>query len=97
MGRPKRARSDRSDAQQPELPLAAPPKRRSGSVLEPEQAAKITIARRAKPGTTPDHVRLILTLELRRALADRLSEKAIRSGKNLEGVVIDMLEAGAKR
>jgi hypothetical protein len=30
-------------------------------------------------------------------LAELLSEKAIRSGKNLEAVVIDMLEAGVKR
>jgi len=97
MGRPRRARSDRSDAQQPELPLAAAPKSRFGRVLEPEQAAKVAIARRAKPGAPPGHVRLVLSLELRTALAEHLSEKAIRSGKNLEAVVIDMLEAGAKR
>jgi hypothetical protein len=42
-------------------------------------------------------VRLVLSLELRTALAELLSEKAIRLGKNLEAVVIDMLEAGAKR
>ena len=36
----------------------------------------------------------MLTLELRRELAERLSSKAIRSGKNIEAVVIDMLEAG---
>jgi len=42
-------------------------------------------------------VRLVLSLELRTALAELLSEKAIRSGKNLEAVVIDMLEAGSKR
>jgi len=42
-------------------------------------------------------VRLVLTLELRQALAEQLSARAIRSGKNLEAVVIDMLEAGAKR
>jgi hypothetical protein len=97
VARPRRARSDRSDAQQPELPLAAPPKSRSGRVLEPKQAAKLAIARRAKPGAPPGHVRLVLSLELRTVLAELLSEKAIRSGKNLEAVVIDMLEAGAKR
>jgi hypothetical protein len=85
MGRPRRARADRSGVQQPELPLAAAPERRSSSGLEPEEAAKLAIARRAKPGAPPDHVRLVL------------SAKAIRSGKNLEAVVIDMLEAGAKR
>ena len=40
----------------------------------------------------PDAARL-----LNRALAEHLSTEAIRSGKNLEAVVIDMLEAGAKR
>ena len=60
----------------------------------PEEAAKVAIARRAKPGAPPDHVRLVLTLELRRALAEHLSAEAIRSGRNLEAVVIDMLEAG---
>jgi hypothetical protein len=42
-------------------------------------------------------VRLVLTLEIRQALAEQLSAKAIRSGKNLEAIVIDMLEAGAKK
>ena len=64
---------------------------------EPEEAARIAIARRAKPAALPDHVRLVLTLELRRALAEKLSARAIREGKNLEGIVIDLLEAGAKR
>ena len=80
---------------QPELPLA-PPKRRAASV-EPEQAAKIAIARRAKPGAPPVYVRLVLSLELRRALAEHLSARAIREGKNLEGVMIDLLEANSKR
>jgi hypothetical protein len=39
----------------------------------------------------------VLTLEIRQALAGQLSAKGIRSGKNLEAVVIEMLEAGAKR
>lgn len=75
----------------------AAPKSGSGSVLEPGQAAKIAIARRAKPGAPPGHVRLVLSLELRTALAELLSEKAIRFGKNLEAVVIDILGAEAKR
>jgi hypothetical protein len=97
MGRQRRARSDRSGSQQPEPPLAVPPKPPSRRILEPNEAAKIAIARRAKPGAPPDHVRLVLTLELRRALAEQLSARAIRSGKNLEATVIEMLEAGAKR
>ena len=82
---------------QPELPLPTASKRRLPGVLAPDEAAKIAIARRAKPGAPPDHVRLVLTLELRRALAEQLSARAIRSGKNREAIVIDMLEAGAKR
>jgi len=69
----------------------------AGPGVDPEQAAKIAIARRAKPGAPPGHVRLMLTLELRLALAEQLSAEAIRSGKNLEAIVIDMLEAGVKR
>jgi hypothetical protein len=42
----------------------------------------------------PGHVRLVITLELRQALAEELSARAIRSGKNLEAIMIDMLEAG---
>ena len=80
---------------QPELPLGAP-KRRAASI-EPEEAAKVAIARRAKPGAPPGYVRLVLSLELRRALAEQLSARAIREGKNLEGVIIDLLEAGVKR
>jgi len=75
--------------------LTPAPKARRG--VEPEQAARIAIARRAKPAVLPDHVRLVLTLELRRALAEQLSVRAIREGKNLEGVVIDLLEAGSRR
>ena len=71
------------------------PKARRG--VEPEQAVKIAIARRAKPRAPPSYVRLVLTLKLRRALAEQFSARAIREGKNLEGVVIDLLEAGSKR
>lgn len=80
---------------QPELPLAA--SKRRATPVEPEEAAKVAIARRAKPGARPGYVRLVLSLELRRALAEQLSAQAIRAGKNLEGVVIDLLEAGSKR
>ena len=88
--------SRRQSPNQADPPLTTAPRRRA-SVAEPEEAAKLVIARRAKPGAPPDHVRLVLTLELRRALAEQLSARAIRSGKTLEAVVIDMLEAGTKR
>ena len=83
MGRQRRARSDRAGSQQPELPLTAAPKPPSRRILEPDESAKLAIARRAKPGAPPGYVRLVLTLEIRQALAEQLSAKAIRSGKNL--------------
>ena len=95
--RPRATPSGRTSADQPELPLASAPKGPAGPGVDPEQAAKLAIARRAKPGAPPGHVRLMLTLELRLALAEQLSAEAIRSGKNLEAIVIDMLEAGVKR
>jgi hypothetical protein len=88
-----RPRNQREGPEQ--LPLVVPPKTRAG--VEPEQAAKVAVARRAKPSALPDHVKLVLTLDLRRALAERLSAKAISEGKNLDGVVIEILEAGAKQ
>ena len=45
----------------------------------------------------PDHVRLVLTLELRRELAEKLSEPAIREERNIEAIIIALLEAAAKR
>jgi len=60
---------------------------KSRAGVEPEQAAKIAIARRAKPSASPDQVKLVLTLDLRGALAERLSAKVIREGKNLDGVL----------
>ena len=82
---------------QGELPLAATPKRRPSGVLLPEAAARLAVARRAKPSSVPDHVRLVLTLELRRELAERLSERAIREEQNIEAIVIALIEAAAKR
>jgi hypothetical protein len=92
VSRRRSSRAPRNGLEQ--LPLVASARPRAG--LEPEQAAKIAIARRAKPSSRPGHVRLVLTLDLRRALAERLSAKAIRDGKNLEAIVIEMLENEAK-
>jgi len=55
--------------------------------VEPEQAAKVAIARRANPSAMPDHVKLVLTLNLRRTLTEQLSARAIGEGKNLEAIV----------
>jgi hypothetical protein len=95
MSRRRPARLTRNGPDGPEqLPLVASVKRREE--VDPAQAAKVAIARRAKPASRPDHVKLVLTLELRRALAEQMSARAIREGKNFEGVVVDVLEAGAK-
>ncbi len=86
----------RSD-DQPELPLAAAPKRRPSGVLPPQAAARLAVARRAKPASVLGYVRLVLTLEVRRDLAEKLSERAIREERNIEAIVIALLEAAAKR
>jgi hypothetical protein len=74
-----------------QLPLPAPAKARAG--VEPEQAAKVAIARRAKPSALSGRVKLVLTLDLRRVLAERLSAQAIREGKNLDALVAEILDA----
>ncbi len=64
MSPPRSVRPLRDQREGPEqLPLVASPKTRTG--VEPEQAAKVAIARRAKPSPLPDHVKLVLTLDLR--------------------------------
>ena len=73
------------------------PRKRLSTVLDPVAAARLAVARRAKPSAVPDHVRLVLTLELRRELAEKLSLKAIKSERNIEAIVIGLIEAAAKR
>jgi hypothetical protein len=72
-------------------------KRRMAGVLDPATAARLAVARRAKPSPVPNHVRLALTLELRPELAEKLSERAICEQQNIEAIVIKLLEAAAKR
>ena len=93
----RRTRPDRSGVEQRELPLAAPLRKRLSSVLEPAAAAKIAVARRTKPSAIPDHVHLVLTLDIRRALAEQLSARAIRTERNIEAAILDAPEAAAKR
>jgi len=91
----RRRRSYGPGTGQPELPLAAPKQR--PRVLEPEVAARVAISRRAKPSAIPGYVRLLLTLELRRELAEKLSQQAIRSERNIEAIVIGLIEAATKK
>src|SRR5262244_3254631 len=86
------SRQERDTPQQ--LPLVAPVANVRPRNVDPEAVAKIAIQRRAKPSAVPGRVKLVFTLELRRALAERLSAKAIREGKNLEAIIIELLEAG---
>jgi len=92
-GRPRR----RSGREQPAPRLDTERKRGASRVLEPAAAAQLAIARRAKPSSVPDHVRLVFTLELRRELAEKLSLKAIKSERNIEAIVIGLIEAAAKQ
>ena len=39
----------------------------------------------------------MLTLELHRELAEKLSERAIRQERNIEAIIIGLIEAAAKQ
>jgi hypothetical protein len=93
------ARRRRSSATSPseQLPLEAPPPPQcSHDRADVDQVAKAAIARRAKPSAIPGRVKLTFTLDLKRELAERLSARAIRETKNLEGVIADILEEGMR-
>jgi len=63
----------------------------------PEQAARVYIARRAKPSVVPGHVKLTFTFDLPRELAEALSERAIREGVNMEDVILDIIGRGMRK
>jgi len=96
MSRRRRARAEASDDQR-ELPLTAAPKGRSYRVLAPEVAARLAVARRAKLSPVPGYLRLLLTLEVRRELAEKLSLRAIKTEENIEAIIIGLIETAAKR
>jgi len=91
----RRRRPYGSGTGQPELPLAAPKQR--PRLLEPEVAARIAVSRRAKPSAIPGYVKLLLTLEFRRELAEKLSLRAIKSKRNIEAIILALIEAAAKK
>jgi hypothetical protein len=68
-----------------QLPLVASARPRVARSDPDQVAKKLAIARRTKPSTRPGHVKLTLTLDVPRELAERLSARAIREEKNLEG------------
>jgi len=61
------------------------------------EICRFAVARRARPSPLPDHVRFTLMLDLPRALAERLSARAIREGNNLEALVLEALKASLER
>ena len=86
------SRQERDMPQQ--LPLVAPVAKVRPRNVDPKAAAKIAIERRAKPAAVPGHVRLVLTLDLPRELAERLSARSIREGTTFEAIVIERLKVG---
>jgi hypothetical protein len=75
---------------QPELAFST--KRASRST---EEVARKAVARR--PTRAAGRVSYRLTLALPREVAERLTARAIREGKSLDGLVAEILEAEARR
>ena len=92
-------RRDRDLPEQLILPPSPPaaPKAKTRAIPPPELAARVYIARRSKPSVVPGHLKLTMTLDMRRELAERLSARAIRDGVNLEAVVIELLGANVAK
>jgi ribosomal protein S24E len=59
----------------------------------PEKAARAAIDHEATATPSREKVKLTLTVFLDREQAERLAARAIREGKNLEGLVAEILEA----
>ena len=96
--RRRRSRAPREGPEQLILPPSEPPPKAKARVIPaPEQAARVYIAKRAKPSVVPGHVKLTMTFDMRRDLAERLSVRAIGDGVNLEAVVIELLGASVAK
>jgi hypothetical protein len=65
------------------------------AIVLPEQEAKSYIERRPKSSVVPGNAKLTFTLDIPHELAERLSARAISEGRNLEAVVMEMLEAAS--
>jgi hypothetical protein len=76
-----------------QLPLPAPKPKRREVVETPEQIAKGSIARRAKPSSVPGNVKLTMTFDIPRKLAEKLAARAVREGVNLETVIERLMRA----
>src|SRR5262249_21586927 len=89
--RPRRASDEPEQLILPREATPAAPKAKARSIPAPEQAARVYIAKRAKPSVVPGHVKLSFMLDIPRELAERLSARAIREQRNIEAVLIDIL------
>ena len=71
-------------------PLAKAPARRAPT---PEEIAKTVTDRNPSPAGQVDKAEITLRLVLPRAVLERLRARAIREGRNLEGLVAEILQA----
>jgi hypothetical protein len=92
MPRLRRAPSPDPDERQAALPLAKAPARRAPPT--PEEVAKIVTDKRPSPVGQPTKVEISLRLVLPRAVLERLSARAIREGRNVEGLIQEIIEGG---
>ena len=92
MPRPRREPSP--DERQAALPLAKAPARRAPPT--PEEVAKIVTDKRPSPVGQPTKVEISLRLVLARPVLERLSARAIREGRNIEGLILAIIEGATK-
>ena len=88
----------RSPSRTPEqFSLPEPPSAKPKRVMPtPEQIAKGAIAKRGKPSAVPGNVKLTVTLDVKRALAERLTATAVRAGVNIEALMVDAIKGALK-
>jgi predicted HicB family RNase H-like nuclease len=63
--------------------------------VRPRRSRRKAVAKR--PTTPSGRVSYTLTLALSRDVAERLTARAIREGKSLDGLVVEILEQEAQR
>ena len=74
----------------PPAPRSRPHKRRAPT---PEQVAKTVTDKRPSPPRQPEKVEIILEIVLPRALAERVSARAIRETREVEALIAEILVA----
>jgi len=57
-----------------------------------DEIARGAIAKRGKPSAVPGNVKLTMTFDLKRSLAEQLSAHAIREGVSMEAVILDLVK-----